>query len=110
MAESAEKVVSDVLNIHDNLKGREERITDQLELGITRYLLEEIEKRLNARTIHSVNFRARVLQKHTEEPLVGADLESILQLTVGNTTKSNFGYVWANGGKNPRSRPKIKLS
>ena len=27
MAESAEKVVSDVLNIHDDLKGREERIT-----------------------------------------------------------------------------------
>lgn len=106
MAESAEKVVSDVLNIHDDLKGREERITAQLELGITRHLLDEIEKRLNAKTIHGVNFRVRVLHKHTEEPLVGADLESILQLTVGNTTISKRFLAQAKVGKFSRYNSK----
>ncbi len=74
----------------DGLKGREEIITPQIASDLTGHLVDEIQSRLNGKTIKNVTFEVHCY-KHSEENVTGADIVGILEIKhMSQTCKKAF--------------------
>lgn len=65
------------------LQAREEEFTAGLRYEVNGHLLERIQARLNGRGIHGLRFTVETFTKKQEHD-VGADLASVLSVTLGN--------------------------
>ncbi|HMA36458.1 MAG TPA: hypothetical protein VKY74_18520 [Chloroflexia bacterium] len=80
IGKASDRAVSEILSIRDGgIKGREEAITAQLELQVTKSLLAYIKEALGTKILGGVRFQVHLFTKD-EEHSVGADLAGILQL------------------------------
>lgn len=80
---STNRVVKQVLRMHESLKGREEEITAQIASEITLHLLDEISFQLNNIEIGGIKFEIHLYKKNNEEPKTGADIAGILDIKLG---------------------------
>jgi len=96
---STNNVVKRVLNLHENIEGREEQITDQLASEITLHLIEEIRSQLDGKNIEGINFSITVYQKKAEEPITGADFVGILDIDLGDRKIKKVYLAQAKIGK-----------
>jgi len=96
---SANKIAKRILDLHENIDGHEEQITDQLASEITLHLLEEIQKQLDDKIIEGIKFSIKVYKKKTEEPLTGADLAGIIDIDFGNRRIKKVYLAQAKIGK-----------
>ncbi|MGD6856364.1 hypothetical protein ACQCVO_14910 [Bacillus infantis] len=88
--QASENVANRIIELQKDVKGREEKISDQLESEITLHLLEEIKGLLNNKVINGVNFVVRTYTKK-EEKDIGADLGGLIEVTIdGKTIKKAF--------------------
>jgi len=79
--DASNSIAERVIKLHPDPKGREEIISSQLGSEITLHLLDEIQERLDGRTISNVKFQVYLFKKK-EEKVIGADIAGILEMNV----------------------------
>jgi len=98
VGEASEAVIKQVFSMHHDIKGKEEEITAQIASEITLHLCQEIESKLNGRTISGVKFRVYVFRKK-EESHIGADLAGVLTLNLEGKTTTKMYLAQAKVGQ-----------